>query len=96
MASRFQQVKVNPATKTDFHWGERRGRPRGRTRLKSKKARRGRENRGGHANAYLEQPVADLAGAIQCQICGHPVDPKRMHFHMVRVHGAAFRDQRDS
>jgi len=41
----------------------------------------------------LEQPVADPTGAVPCQICGHPVDPKRMHFHMVRYHGSAFRSK---
>jgi len=39
----------------------------------------------------LEQPIAETAGAVPCQLCGHPVDPKRMHFHMVRYHGIAFR-----
>lgn len=38
----------------------------------------------------LEQPIAESAGAMPCRLCGHPVDPKRMHFHMVRCHGAAF------
>ena len=42
----------------------------------------------------LEQPIADSVGAVPCQICGHPVDPKRLHFHMVRFHGAAFRPPR--
>jgi hypothetical protein len=39
----------------------------------------------------LEQPIADSTGAVPCQLCGHPVDPKRLHFHMVRYHGVAFR-----
>ena len=41
----------------------------------------------------LEQPVADPTGAVPCQLCGHPVDPKRLHFHMVRFHGSAFRSK---
>jgi hypothetical protein len=42
----------------------------------------------------LEQPIADSTGAVPCKLCGHPVDPKRLHFHMVRFHGAAFRPPR--
>ena len=42
----------------------------------------------------IEQPIADSVGAVPCRICGHPVDPKRLHFHMVRFHGAAFRPER--
>ena len=42
----------------------------------------------------IEQPVADAAGAVPCSLCGHPVEPSRMHFHMVRVHGAALRPGR--
>jgi hypothetical protein len=37
--------------------------------------------------------VAETAGAVPCQICGHPVDPKRLHFHMVRYHGLVFRSK---
>ena len=44
----------------------------------------------------LEQPVAESIGTVPCQLCGHPVDPKRMHPHMVRFHGAAFRTQPNS
>ncbi len=55
------------------------------------RASRGR----GHSPEHLiEQPIADSVGAVPCQICGHPVDPNRMHFHMVRFHGAAFRPGR--
>ena len=43
------------------------------------------------AEPLLEQPIAESAGAVPCRICGYPVDPKRLHFHMVRFHGAAFR-----
>jgi hypothetical protein len=38
----------------------------------------------------LEQPVAELNGAVPCLLCGHSVDAKRMHAHMVRFHGVAF------
>ena len=43
------------------------------------------------AEPLLEQPIAESVGAVPCQLCGHPVDPKRLHFHMVRFHGAALR-----
>ena len=42
----------------------------------------------------LEQLLADSVGAVPCSICGHPVEPSRMHFHMVRFHGAALRPGR--
>ena len=45
------------------------------------------------AAPLLEQPIADVVGTVPCQICGHGVDPKRMHFHMVRFHGAALRSK---
>ena len=54
------------------------------------KARGGRMRR---TEPLLEQPIAESAGAVPCQICGHPVDPQRMHFHMVRFHGAALRPE---
>jgi len=38
--------------------------------------------------------VPESFGGVPCEICGNPVDPKRMHFHMVRFHGAAFRTKR--
>jgi hypothetical protein len=37
---------------------------------------------------HLEQPTPNQEGAEPCRLCGFPVEPKRMHFHMVRVHGA--------
>jgi len=43
------------------------------------------------AEPLLEQPVAESATTVPCRICGFPVDPKRLHFHMVRFHGAALR-----
>ena len=59
----------------------------GKTR---RNARRTRQRR---SEPLLEQPVAETAGAVPCRLCGHPVDPKRMHFHMVRYHGSAFRSK---
>jgi hypothetical protein len=41
--------------------------------------------------SFLEQPPLVANSNVKCQICGIPVDPKRMHFHMVRFHGAARR-----
>jgi hypothetical protein len=52
-----------------------------------------RHRRQPRTGPLLEQPVAETAGAVPCQLCGHPVDPKRMHFHMVRYHGIAFRSK---
>jgi len=46
------------------------------------------------AAPLIEQPVAESAGAVPCRICGYPVDPSRLHFHMVRFHGAAMRAPR--
>jgi hypothetical protein len=66
----------------------------GRRGAKGKKA--GHKVRGRRApktGPLLEQPVAETAGAVPCELCGHPVDPKRMHFHMVRYHGIAFRSK---
>lgn len=62
--------------------------PKGR-----KAGRKTRRRRHGRTEPLLEQPVAETAGAVPCQLCGHPVDPKRMHFHMVRYHGSAFRSK---
>jgi len=73
-----------------FNAGERGLRPPGRRGSKGGKA--GRKASGGRTRrteTLLEQPIAESAGAVPCQICGHPVDPKRRHFHMVRFHGAA-------
>ena len=70
-----------------------RGRPSpGRKGPKGEKAR---HKTGGvskrRSEPLIEQPIADSFGGVPCQICGHPVDPKRLHAHMVRFHGAAFR-----
>jgi hypothetical protein len=66
----------------------------GRKEPKAKKV--GRKTRGSRqrrTEPLLEQPIADLTGNVPCQICGHQVDAKRMHPHMVRFHGAAFRSK---
>jgi hypothetical protein len=44
-------------------------------------------------NSLAEQPGAEMSTTIPCGVCGHPVDPKRMHAHMVRFHGIAFRSK---
>jgi hypothetical protein len=62
--------------------------PKGRKIGRKVKGSRKRRN-----EPLLEQPIADSASAVPCRICGHPVDPKRLHFHMVRFHGAAFRSK---
>lgn len=67
----------------------------GRKGPKGKPARhKGRGSRKRSPEPLLGQPVADSAGGVPCQLCGYPVDPKRLHFHMVRFHGAAFRSPR--
>ncbi len=38
----------------------------------------------------LKQPIAELVSVVHCELCGHSVDARRMHPHMVRYHGAAF------
>jgi hypothetical protein len=77
-----------------FHAGERGLRPPSRTVPKGGKAghkAKGRRKR--NSDQLLEQPIANSSGAVPCRICGHPVDPKRLHFHMVRFHGAALHPQ---
>ena len=39
----------------------------------------------------IEQPIAQSAGTVRCQLCGCPVDPKRLHIHLVRFHGVPLR-----
>lgn len=63
--------------------------PKGRKGGPKAKGPRGSRKR--RTEPLIEQPIADSTGAVPCRICGHPVDPKRLHFHMVRFHGAAFR-----
>ena len=53
--------------------------------------RKGKGGRQRNSDAFLEQPIAESASTVPCQICGHQVDPKRMHPHMVRFHGATLR-----
>ena len=78
-----------------FTPGDRGMRSPGRKGTKGEKAEhRARGSRKRRTEPLLEQPIAESAGAVPCQLCGHPVDPKRLHFHMVRFHGAAFRPER--
>ncbi len=69
-------------------------RPRSRNGQKGKRSRQkatsGRQRR---AEPLLEQPIAELNGTVSCERCGHGVDPKRMHIHMVRFHGVALRSK---
>src|ERR1035437_6233008 len=67
--------------------GARKG-PKGR-----KGGHKGSGGRGLRTEPLIEQPIAESFGTVPCQICGHPVDPKRMHPHMVRFHGAAIRSR---
>ncbi len=62
----------------------------GRKGSKSKQGGHKRRGRKDPANEHvLEQPIADSTATVPCPVCHHPVDPKRMHPHMVRFHGAA-------
>ena len=75
--------------------GPRGMRPPGRKGPKGKKTgHKGKGSRNRRTEPLIEQPIADSTGAVPCRLCGHPVDPNRMHFHMVRFHGAAFRPER--
>ena len=58
--------------------------------MKQKSPRRNRpsRDRDGRSQRWSEQPIAESNGAIPCPLCGHAVDPKRMHPHMVRFHAA--------
>jgi hypothetical protein len=78
-----------------FHSGERGRRSPGQTGPKGQKGQKGghkvRGSRKRSTEPSREQPIPESAGAVPCPICGHPVDPKRQHIHMVRFHGAALR-----
>jgi hypothetical protein len=66
----------------------------GRKSTKGKRAggkARNRENP--QTGLFPGQPVPDSIVTVPCDLCGHPVDPKRLHFHMVRFHGAALRSK---
>jgi hypothetical protein len=85
----------------DFHGGERGLRAPGRS--KGPPGRKpGRKGRGGHPRGsrgpepLIKQPVAESTGLVPCTICRCPVDPKRLHIHMVRFHGAALHAPRGS
>ena len=64
----------------------------GRKAPKRKKAgRKTTGKRKPRTESRLEQPIANSTGTVLCELCGHPVDPGRMHPHMVRFHGVAMR-----
>jgi len=69
-------------------WRESPGR-KGPKRKKTGRKTRAREKL--KTESRLEQPIADSSGTVLCEVCGHPVDPRRMHPHMVRFHGVAIR-----
>jgi hypothetical protein len=64
-------------------------RPRKVTKTK-KTGFKARAKKRSRSEPLLEQPIAESTGAVPCRLCGHPVDVKRMHPHMVRFHGVAF------
>lgn len=66
----------------------------GQKEPKGKKAGHKARRRRQRTEPLLEQPIADLTGTVPCPICGHLVDAKRMHPHMVRFHGVAIRSKR--
>jgi len=66
------------------------------SRKAPKRKKLGRKTKGREklkTESRLEQPIADSAATVLCEICGHPVDPRRMHPHMVRFHGVAMRQR---
>jgi hypothetical protein len=68
--------------------------PRGRNRPQGKKEQgKGRGGNRQRTEQFIEQPISDSSGTVVCEICGHPVDPQRMHPHMVRFHGVAIRSR---
>jgi ribosomal protein S8E len=63
-------------------------------RKEQKRGKAGRKDRGTRKRRtehLLEQPIAETIGTVRCEICRHLVDPKRLHIHMVRFHGAELR-----
>jgi hypothetical protein len=75
-----------------FHAGERGLRPPGRKGPQGVKAgRKARGTRKRRNEPLIEQPIAQSDHAVRCPTCRCPVDPKRLHIHMVRFHGAALR-----
>jgi hypothetical protein len=59
-----------------------------------KTARKPTGKRKPRTDARLEQPIANFTGNVLCELCGHAVDPGRMHPHMVRFHGVAMRQHK--
>jgi hypothetical protein len=59
-----------------------------------KKGRRPRASKEPPAHSLAEQPIAEMSTTVPCKVCGYAVDPKRLHAHMVRFHGVAFRTAR--
>ena len=63
-----------------------------RVRKGSKKKKAGRQfrrSKPAQAGSLSEQPVADKSGTVPCEICGLPVDRKRLQAHRIRFHGAS-------
>jgi hypothetical protein len=63
------------------------------SRLQRAKRKEGRSSRQRRTAPLLVQPIADLTGNVPCLICGHLIDAKRIHPHMVRFHGASLRSK---
>jgi len=52
-----------------------------------KTGRQFRRRERAQAHSLSEQPVADMSGTVPCEVCGFPVDRKRLQAHMIRFHG---------
>ena len=77
----------NPLTVAEAHDSWRAPSPG--LRPKRRKARRRSRSPKEATNASrIVQPIAESSGTILCHLCKFPVDPRRMHPHMVRFHGA--------
>jgi len=97
ISSEGGELMVSSLTKTIFNTsngGHREMAPDGRRGSKrNKSVGKARGRRKPKPDSVREQPIAETAGCVPCQLCGHPVDPKRMHFHHVRFHGVAIRSK---
>ncbi|MFZ4398268.1 MAG: hypothetical protein ACOYOU_21850 [Kiritimatiellia bacterium] len=82
-------------TKTPFNSGKgghgRKGPHAGKGPRGKKTGHKDRSGRRPAPEPLIEQPIADSSDTVPCRICGHPVDPQRMHPHMVRFHGVPIR-----